>query len=112
MLMSHFDPKRLVRDAARELLLRRYRRMDQQEIVIGRPTSRYETPVAFDWVEDQGVLTRTVCILEGMTVEEGLRVIGGYRADELAEIAAKSPKKMQCGTVVVMRRVAEWAGGS
>ena len=38
---------------------------------------------------------RVICIPEGMTLAEGLRVVGGYSAQELDQIAREHPEKLE-----------------
>lgn len=46
---------------------------------------------------------RVVCIPEGMTVAEGLRVVGGYSAHELDQIAREHPEKIEYGGIYAIR---------
>jgi hypothetical protein len=47
---------------------------------------------------------RVVCIPAGMTIAEGLRVVGGYSALELDQIARERPEKLERGGIFSMER--------
>ena len=49
-------------------------------------------------------MARVVCIPEGMTIAEGLRLVGGYSAQELDQIARERPEKLECGGLFSLER--------
>jgi hypothetical protein len=47
---------------------------------------------------------RFICVPAGMTLEEGLRVVGGYGDLELSELAQRQPEQLACGSVLSLKR--------
>jgi hypothetical protein len=68
--------------------------------------SHRSVPHATEWQVNAKEQTagRVVSIPQGMTITEGLRVIGGYTAQELDQIAHEHPEKLERGSLFSLRR--------
>jgi hypothetical protein len=92
------------RAAARLLLTKRHSSVERKEIIIGSRKS--DSPHATEWDggDKNGVLGRIVNIPEGMTIPEGLRLLGGYSEYELERIAEKCSEPITSCSLYSLRR--------
>jgi len=67
-------------------------------VILSADAHQQAIPSASAWNEDpkDHSIGRLVCIPEGMTIAEGLRVVGGYSPQELDQVAREQPEKLQC----------------
>lgn len=49
-------------------------------------------------------MCRIISMPEGMTLAEGLRVVGGFTSSELDQIERAHPSQVNCGSILVLRR--------
>jgi hypothetical protein len=71
-------------------------------IISNRTDSLSATRWHFDVKEHSAV--RVVFIPAGMTLEQGLRALGGFSEKELAQAAVLHKEPLQLGTMLMMRR--------
>jgi len=91
------------RAAARTLLAEKQSDCERREVII---SNRADSPSATRWHLDVQThsAVRVVSIPYGMTLEQGLRVIGGFSEKELSHAAECCPEPLQLGTTLMMQR--------
>jgi hypothetical protein len=92
------------RAAARLLLAQRQSSEERREVILG---CDYLTAAkATEWVKgDKGRgVGRIVSVPAGMTIAEGLRVLGGYSTDELERIAEANSEPVHSCSIYTLRR--------
>jgi hypothetical protein len=94
------------RAAARKLVANRHAMFERREVILGCSADDGSSPHATEWRVDAKEQTagRVVSIPEGMTVADGLRMLGGYSEAELEEIAASCPVPVRPGSLFAIRR--------
>jgi len=91
------------RAAARALLTEKQNVYQRREVII---SNRSDSPHATEWRFDVKERTagRVISIPGGMTLEKGLRTLGGYSEKQLAKAAEHCPEPLTVGTMLMMRR--------
>ena len=94
------------RAAARAMLLAKAARKGRTEIILGVSTRERPIPHATEWRDDaQGQRrARIVSIPENMTMEQGLKALGGYSQQELTSISQQSSEPLGLGSMFMLRR--------
>ena len=94
------------RAAARALLEGRQGSCVRRDVILSVDAESHPMPSASAWTQDpkDRSMGRLVCIPEGMTIADGLRVVGGYSAQELDQIAIERPEQLQCGGLFSLER--------
>ena len=94
------------RAAARALLQRRQDAYERRDVILSVDAHQQPIPSASAWNHDpkDQSMGRVVSIPDGMTLAEGLRVVGGYTREELDQIAHERPQKLQCGDFLSLQR--------
>jgi len=94
------------RAAARAMLLRRTERLGRTEVILGCSARERSIPHATEWQEDAKgrTMARVVSIPQGMTLEQGLRALGGYSERELTQAAQLSPEPLDMCAMLMLRR--------
>jgi len=91
------------RAAARALLVERQSVYERREVIIcNRSETPHATQLHFDVKEHKA--GRVISIPQGMTVESGLRALGGFSEKQLAGAAEHCPEPLQLGTNLLLRR--------
>jgi hypothetical protein len=88
---------------SRALLAERQSAYERREVII---SYRSEFPCATEWRFDvkEHTAGRVISIPPGMTLESGLRALGGFSERELARAAELHPDPLQMGTMLMLRR--------
>ena len=91
------------RAAARKLLTARESSYERREVII---SNRVDSPHATAWRFDtkEHIAGRVVSIPGGMTLEQGLRALGGYSESQLAKALELFPEPLSIGTMLMLRR--------
>jgi hypothetical protein len=91
------------RAAARALLAYKQSAYERREVIISYPA---DAPRATEWHLDRKEKTagRVVSIPDGMTLVEGLRMLGGYTDSELGEATELEPEPLGPGTFLMLQR--------
>jgi hypothetical protein len=94
------------RAAARATVLGRRRTLERCEVILGCSAQKCSVPHTSEWREGSKgrTMVRVVSIPEGMTLEQGLRVLDGFSEKERAQAAELCPEPLQLGTMLMMRR--------
>jgi hypothetical protein len=94
------------RAAARAMLLAQHASKGRTEIILGVSTRERSIPHATEWRDDaQGQRrARIVSIPENMTMEQGLKALGGYSQQELTLISQQSSEPLGLGSMYMLRR--------
>ena len=92
------------RAAARMLLEQWQRSQERREVIIAG--DKGGLPHAQPWrnSSEGNRMGRVVSVPEGWTLADGLRAIGGYSAAELERVSELHPGKVNCGTMLALRR--------
>ena len=91
------------RAAARTLLAEKESPYERREVII---SNRSESPHATEWYFDvmERSAGRVISIPSGMTLEQGLRALGGFTENQLACAAALHKEPLTLETMLMMRR--------
>lgn len=94
------------RAAARALLANRHAMFERREVIIACSADDGSSPHATEWHVDAKEQTagRVVSIPEGMTLADGLRMLGGYSEAELEEISANCAAPVGIGSLFAVLR--------
>ena len=94
------------RAAARALILGRGNTVERREVILGSSAQGCSSPSTSEWRTSakDGTIGRVISIPEGMTLENGLRALGGYSEAELAQAAEFSPEPLKASAMLMMRR--------
>jgi hypothetical protein len=94
------------RAAARAMLANRQAVFKRREVIFGCAANDSSAPHATKWHVNAKEQTagRVVSIPEGMTLTDGLRMLGGYSEGELEKISASCPEPVNIGSLFVLRR--------
>jgi hypothetical protein len=92
------------RAVARHILEQRQRSRERLEIIIRRYDA--DEPRAWPWRDSgkAGKVCRMISIPEGVSLVDGLRVVGGFAASELDQIGQAQPSPINCGSLLTLRR--------
>ena len=90
------------RAAARTLLTEKQSDYERREVII---SNRTDSPSATRWHLDveEHLAVRVVSIPSGMTLEQGLRLLGGFSDKELSLAAELHPELLTLGTMLMLR---------
>jgi len=93
----------LSRAAARAILAERQSAYERREVII---CNRSESPHATQWHFDvkEHKAGRVISIPQGVTLDTGLRALGGFSEKELAGAAESYPEPLQLGTMLMILR--------
>jgi hypothetical protein len=94
------------RAAARALLANRRAMFERREVILACSASDGSAPHATEWHVNAKEQTagRVVSIPEGMTLADGLRMLGGYSEGELEKISASCPEPVGVASLFALRR--------
>jgi len=94
------------RAAARAILLAKTASKGRTEIILGISTRERSIPHATEWRDDAHGRTRAriVSIPEHMTLEQGLKALGGYSEQELTQISQQFSEPLGLGSMFMLRR--------
>jgi len=94
------------RAAARALLTNRQTVFERRKIILGCSANDGSATHATTWHINAKERTagRVISIPEGMTLADGLRMLGGYSEGELAEISALHPRPVGCWDLFSLKR--------
>ena len=94
------------RAAVRALLENRQSVLERREVILGCSANDHSAPHATKWHVNAKERTagRVISVPEGMTMADGLRMVGGFSEGELAEIAALHPQHVGCWDLFSLRR--------
>jgi hypothetical protein len=92
------------RTAARLSLAQRQTAEERREVILG--SDDLTAPRATEWVRgDKGSgVGRVVSLPAGMTIAEGLRVLGGYSSKELQRITEAYSEPIHSCSIYILRR--------
>ena len=93
------------RAAARALLANRRAVFERREVIVACSANDRSAPHATEWHVNAKEQTagRVVSIPEGMTLADGLRMLGGYSEAEVENIAALHPGPVGIGLFALRR---------
>jgi hypothetical protein len=91
------------RAAARLLLTQRHSSDERREVILG--CDYLTAPKATEWVKGDkgGGVGRVVSVPAGMTIAEGLRLLGGYGEDELEHIGEACSEPVDNCSIYTLR---------
>ena len=93
------------RAAVRALLANRRAMFERREVILGCSANDRSAPHATTWHVNAKERTagRVISVPEGMTMADGLRMVGGFSEGELAEIAASHQGPVGCWELFSLR---------
>jgi hypothetical protein len=88
------------------LLEQKQRTGERLELILGCHDLTDNEPYASPWTENakEGQLIRRIFIPDGMTLEDGLRAVGGYSPADLDCVAVSHPEPLSTGSMLMLRR--------
>jgi len=94
------------RAAARAIILAKAASKRRTEIILGCSNRERSIPHATEWKDDaKGERrARVISIPAGMTLESGLRALGGFSERELARTAELHPEPLNTETMLMLQR--------
>jgi hypothetical protein len=101
------------RAAARALLANRQAAFDRRKVILGCSANDGSAPHATEWHANAKEQTagRVVSLPEGMTLADGLRMLGGYSEAELEKISTRLPGARGGGFSTRTAAVSRQSGG-